>query len=289
MRRLTHRQRLAATVLAVVALCFITVDLGGTGLSSAHGGVRGTLGALYRGTDTVLGPVRRFVQGLPEAGSNRGRIDELQHENAQLRGRLAAADADRATAARLDKLELAAGSGGYRIVAARVIALGPGQGFDWTLTLDAGSASGVRAGQSVTDGDGLVGRVLHADGSTCVVLLAADPGSGVGVRDLRNGQLGLATGAGASGFTVAPLDPAARIEVGDRFVTGPVGATSYLAGLSVGQVTSVRTSADGSPRATVRPTASPTSLDLVGVVVDGGGANAARAPLPTTPPNTGNR
>ena len=66
MRRLTRRQRTAALVLAVLALCFITLDLGGGGLRSAHTGVRGTLGALYRGTDAMLGPVRRFA-GYPES------------------------------------------------------------------------------------------------------------------------------------------------------------------------------------------------------------------------------
>jgi rod shape-determining protein MreC len=282
MRRLTHRQRLAAMVLAVLGLCFITLDLGGGALRSSHTGVRGALGSLYRGTDSVLGPVRRFVQGLPDAGTNKGRIDELVHENAVLRGRIAAAEADRATAARLDRLQLAAGSGAYRILPARVIALGPGQGFDWTVTLDVGGSSGVRVAQSVTDGDGLVGRVLHADASTCVVLLAADPGSGVGVRDLRTGQLGLVTGAGVDGYRLDPLDPAAQPHVGDQLVTGPAGASTYVAGLSVGTVASVRTSGDGSTRSTVRPTTSPTSLDLVGVILAGNDASGARPALPST-------
>ena len=60
MRRLTKRQRIAATVLCVLALSFLVLDLAGTGLRSAHGGVRGTLGALYRGTDAAVGPVREF-------------------------------------------------------------------------------------------------------------------------------------------------------------------------------------------------------------------------------------
>ncbi len=73
MRQLTRRQRMSAAVLAVVALCFITLDLGGGGLRGAHDGVRGTFGSLYRGTDAVLGPVRRWVAGLPDAGTNESR------------------------------------------------------------------------------------------------------------------------------------------------------------------------------------------------------------------------
>jgi rod shape-determining protein MreC len=283
MRRLTRRQRVAAIVLAALALCFLTLDLGGGGLRSAHSGVRGALGSLYRGTDAVLGPARRFVQGIPSAGTSHSRIAALLHENAALRGRIAAAESDRTTHAQLARLQLTASSGGYRILPARVIALGPGEGFDWTVTLDAGTSTGIRVDQTVTDGAGLVGRVLHADASSCVVLLGADPGSGVGVRDLRTGQVGIATGRGSHGFTFVPLDPNAVIRVGDRLATGPTGSTSFVGGLAVGTVASVRTSADGTTRATVRPTVSPTGLDLVGVILLGGQPASPRAALTPSP------
>ena len=283
MRRLTRRQRVAAIVLAALAVCFLTLDLGGGGLRSAHSGVRGALGSLYRGTDAVLGPALRFVQGIPSAGTSHSRIAALKHENAALRGRIAAAESDRTTHAQLARLQLAASSGGYRILPGRVIALGPGEGFDWTVTLDAGTSTGIRVDQTVTDGAGLVGRVLHADGSSCVVLLGADPGSGVGVRDLRTGQVGVATGRGSHGFTFVPLDPNAVIRVGDRLATGPTGSTSFVGGLAVGTVASVRTSADGTTRATVRPTVSPTGLDLVGVILLGGQAASPRAALTPSP------
>lgn len=278
MRRLTGRQRVASIMLAAVAACLLTLDLGGSSLQTAHSGVRGALGALYRGTDSVLGPVRRFVQGVPHAGSNEQRVRSLQHENAKLKHQVAAARADRTSAAQLRKLHLAADNGQYPILAARVLAMSPAQGFDWTVTLDTGASSGVKVGQSVTDGDGLVGRVLHADRSTAVVLLAVDPGSGVGARDLTSGQVGLATGNGRSGFTFRPLDPVARIEVGDRLSTGPTGSSSYVPGLSIGTVGSVRVSADGTTVASVAPAVSASGLDIVGVILVGGRAGA-RAPL----------
>jgi rod shape-determining protein MreC len=285
MRRLSRRQRLAAIVLAAIALGFVTLDLGGGGLRSAHSGVRGALGSLYRGTDAVLGPTRHFIQGIPSAGTSHSRIAVLQHENAALRGRVAAAEADRAARAQLARLQLAATSGRYRIVSARVIALGPGGGFDWTVTLDVGTSSGIRVDQSVTDGAGLVGRVLHADASSATVLLGADPGAGVGVRDLRTGDVGIATGRGSAGYTFVPLDPKAVIRVGDELATGPAGSSSFVPGLALGTVTSVRTSADGTTSATVRTAVSPTSLDLVGVILVGGQPIAPRPALnPTANP-----
>ena len=267
MRRLTRRQRIAAIVLAAVALCFITLDLGGGALRDAHSGVRGSLGALYRGTDGVVGPVRRWVEGVPTAGTNKSRIEELRRTNAQLRGRIADLQADQRTATELAALQRSAATTNHRLLPARVVALGPGQGFDWTITLDAGKSDGVRVGQTVTDGAGLVGRVVTADDSSSLVLLAADPGSGVGVRDLRSGEVGVATGHGPSGFTFTPLNPDAQVKVGDRLATGPTGSTSYVPGVRVGTVRAVRTSADGTVTAAVTPATSPTAVDLVAVVL----------------------
>jgi rod shape-determining protein MreC len=269
-RGLNHRQRAAAIVLAAVAFVFITLDVAGTGLSGAHSGARGLLGSLYRGTDAVVGPVRRFVAAVPDVGSDRSRIAALAAQNAHLRQQLAAGSADAATLGRLNRLQLAADATGRRIMPARVIAYGPGEGFDWTATIDAGSSDGVVAGQTVTDGDGLVGRILHADADTSVVLLAADPGSGVGVRDGRNGQLGVATGAGSAGFSLSPLDPRADLKVGDELQSGPAGQSTYVAGLPVGTITSVHVSADGTTVATVKPATSPTAIDVVGVILAAG-------------------
>jgi cell shape-determining protein MreC len=81
----------------------------------------------------------------------------------------------------------------------------------------------------------------------------------------------VATGDGPSGFTFTPLNPAAKIEVGDQLATGPTGSTSYTPGLRVGTVRSVRTSADGTLTAAVTPAVSPTAVDLVAVVLSSGG------------------
>jgi rod shape-determining protein MreC len=275
MRRLSRRQRISAIVLAAVAVCFITLDLGGGALRDAHSGVRGTLGALYRGTDSVLGPARRWLEGVPSAGTNKATIDELRSENAQLRGRIEQLERDQRAAAQLAGLQRVAATTGNRLLPARVIAYGPGQGFDWTVTLDVGTGDGVQVGQTVTDGAGLVGRVLHADSSSCVVLLAADPGSGVGVRDVRNGEIGVVSGQGAGGFRFTPLLPNATVQVGDELITGPNGASTYVAGIMVGTVRTVRTSADGTVTATVQATTSPTAVDIVAVVLDKTSADLA--------------
>jgi rod shape-determining protein MreC len=279
LRGLDRRQRIAAAVLAVIAAAFVTLDLSGGSLRDAHSGAQGALGSLYRGTDAVIGPARRFVQGVPDVSSNRSKIDALQKENVRLRQQVAQHSEDAASTARLNTLQLTANSGHFAIVPTRVIAFGPGDGFEWTVTIDAGTNSGVSVGQTVTDGVGLVGRVLHANAATAIVLLAADPGSGIGVRDDRTGELGVVTGRGTSGFGLSPLQPTANLRVGDQVLTAPSGQSTYAPGLVVGTISSVRTSSDGTTSAIVKPATSPTALDLIGVIISPGSATAARAAL----------
>lgn len=276
-RGLNRRQRIAAIVLGLVAALFVVLDLAGGGLATAHSGARGMLGSLYRGTDSVIGPARRFVQGVPDVSSNRGKIDTLEKENAKLRQQLAAARANASANDRLDKLQLTANVHNFSIVPARVIAFGPGDGFDWTVTLGTGTSSGIAVGQTVTDGVGLVGRVLHADSSTSVILLAADLGSGIGVRDQRSGELAVASGRGTGGFSLSPLLPTANLRVGDEFMTAPGGKSTYAPGLTVGKIASLRVSSDGTTTATLTPATSPTALDVVGVVVSETGSAAGVA------------
>jgi rod shape-determining protein MreC len=151
--------------------------------------------------------------------------------------------------------------------AARVIATGPGTGFEWTVTIDVGKREGIKVGQSVTNGFGLVGRVVRVDQASSVVLLIADAASGVGVRDTRSGSLLLATGAGQKGLTASALDDQADVKVGDHLVSGPAGDTTFVAGVEVGVVTAVTRRVSGELAVTLRTTAPQSGLDLVGVVL----------------------
>jgi rod shape-determining protein MreC len=282
MRRLTRRQQIGAAALTLVALLFISLDFTGGSLRSARGGATGALGSVYRGTDSVIGPIRRFVQGVPDVADNRSKIAALQQQNDVLRRRLADTQLDAGSAKRLNDLQLQADSAGWQILPARVIATGPGAGFEWTVTVDVGSREHVLVSQTVSDGFGLVGRVIAVHHTTSVVLLAADPTAGVGVRDTRSGELLLAAGNGSRGITAAPLDDNVDVKVGDHLVTGPAGQTTFVNGIEVGVITKVSRSIAGTITATVRPTAPQAGLDLIGIVLQQP-RNTARPPL--TPGN----
>ena len=266
MRRLTRRQQIGAVVLAAVALLFISLDFAGGSLAEARGGATGALGSLYRGTDALIGPVRRFIQGIPNVGDNRREIAKLNAENQQLRRQLSAAQLDADTAAQLKALQLQADSAGWRVLPARVVATGPGAGFQWTVTVDAGSQDHVVVGQTVTDGYGLVGRVIAVHGTTSVILLTADPSFGVGARDARSGDLLLVTGAGTAQLSGSPLDNRAAIKAGDRLITGPAGKTTFVSGIEIGTVAAVHTGGDGTVTISIRPTVRLTALNLLSIV-----------------------
>ena len=270
MRTLTSRQRRAAIALALVALLFTAFDVVGAPFASARGGAQGFFGALYRGTDSVLGPTRRWVAELPHLSTDQKTIADQKAQIAALQRGAAGRAANATTATGVARLQLQANRGGYQVLPAHVIAIGPAGTFDWTVVLDAGTADGVRIGQTVLSGPDLVGRIVRASTSSATVLLAADPQSGVGVRDGGSRQIGIARGRGLDGYTFTGLNPVLAPKVGDVLTTGPARATTYVAGLAVGTVTAIHRQLDGTAQATVRPTVSPTTLDLVGVVLAGG-------------------
>jgi rod shape-determining protein MreC len=283
MRTLTSRQRRAAVALAVVALLFATFDVVGAPFAGARSGVQGFFGGLYRGTDSVLGPARTWVAELPHLNTDRATIADQRAQIAALQRANTTRGENTTTAAEVARLQLQANRGGYRVLPAHVIAIGPAGSFDWTVVLDAGSRDGVRIDQTVISGPNLVGRIVRVSASSATVLLAADPDSGVGARDQRSKQVGIAAGRGVAGYTFTGLNPVLSPRAGDLLVTGPAGKTTYVAGLTVGRVTAIHYQLDATVEATVHAAVSPTTLDLVGVVLVGG----ARASRPALTPTTG--
>lgn len=283
-RTLTRRQRHAALVLAVVAVLFITLDVATSPFRDARGGVTGVLGSLARATDSVVGPARRFVQGVPEVAGNRERIAALEQENDLLRRQLADQALDGAAAAQIAALQLHADATGLPVLPARVIGTGPGQGFESTVVIDVGAPNGVSVGQTVTAGPGLVGRVVDVHDATSTVLLLGDPDSGIGVRDLRTGELGVLRGSASGALTVAPLDPGADLKAGDQLVSGPAGQSTFVADLLVATITEATRDSSGAVAGSARPATSLTALDVVGVLLAdapqaGSAPVAGRAPL----------
>jgi rod shape-determining protein MreC len=158
-------------------------------------------------------------------------------------------------------------------VAARVVGMGPMQSFSRTVTIDAGTTSGVRQDMTVLNNDGLVGRVLSATRSTANVLLIVDTDSVVGGRLGSNNEIGFLRGRGVTSdrgrLDLDLVDNSVSPAKGDVVVSwGSQNGVPYVAGIPIGKVESMySTPRELAKHAVIDPFVDFTSLDVVGVVV----------------------
>jgi rod shape-determining protein MreC len=270
----------AALVLLLLA-CFtlITLDTRG-GDGSPVDPVRAAVGEVFGPAESVTAAVVRPITAVPQffttTGSLRSDVARLEAENAHLKGQLATTSAERNRAAELDGLLASSKRSGRALVPARVVAMGPAQSFSRTVTIDAGTSSGVHPDLTVLNNDGLVGRVIRADRHTATVLLVVDQESVVGGRLGSNLEVGFLRGRGQLGdqsrLDLDLVDGAVAPERGDVLVSwGSRNDAPYVAGVPIGVVESVYSSPRQlSKQAVIRPFVDFSSLDLVGVVVDAG-------------------
>ena len=267
-----RRTRVLLAVLIVVALLIITVDYSDSSAAPVRA-LRGLGSAVFGGAETATATVvRPFADLFGQDGGQPGKVAALQAQVTRLRAELSQAQLDRQQSDQLSRLLHTAGQGRYRIVAANVVAVG--QPYQASVTLDAGSADGVRAEQTVLNGAGLVGTVTAVSAHSCTVQLASDTTAVSGVRVAPSGQLGYVTGTGRSHsesglLTLQMLSSAASLQVGQQLVTAAsVKQRPFVPGVPVGVITKVLGRGGGlTERALVRPYADLSSLGVVGIVV----------------------
>ena len=268
--------RLLLVLLLLTALTLTTLD--------ARSGGR-AFERVRDAADLVLGPAQRAggsaTRTVTEVfdSADEDELARLREQNAQLRGELVRAEADRRRADELDALLALAAAGTWSVVPARITAVGSAFGFDRTVTLDAGSRDGVREGQTVVAAAGLVGRTTRVGPFTSSVLLLTDPRSTVGARLTREGTIGLATGDGQA--LVYELVEGGSLAEGDALLTA--GSTTYAAGVPVGRVTSVDPPGGLVRTGRVEPFVDVSALELVGVVTEPA-RGTPRVPIPPTAP-----
>jgi rod shape-determining protein MreC len=290
----TGRTRLLLSLALIVALALIAIDYE-HGSSSVITTTRGTAGSVFGAAERAVGfvtrPIGRFIGGGMAGSDTGGQSASLQRKLARLQAEVSADKMSKSDSAQLKHLLQLAGTGGYRIVAASVIAFG--QGLQQTVTINAGSADGIRAQQTVVNGDGLVGKVVSVTRTTSTVLLATDASSVVGIRLAPGGQVGWVTGEGSprtgSGLLkLSILDPSVELKPGEQLVTAAsVHDKPFVPGVPVGVVASVRNKAGAlTSEAFVRPFADFSTLDVLAVVISPPRTNPHFSVLPPKPAPT---
>jgi rod shape-determining protein MreC len=280
----TRRTRVVLLVLLVVGLALIAFGYS-DGSSPVLRGVRHVSGSVFGGAEHAASSVASFFSG---SGSSPSQLHQLQQEVTTLKAELSGEQLSRADYQQLHKLLQVAGAGRYRIVAATVIAVG--QGYQLTVTLDAGSANGVKAGDTVMNDQGLVGQVTSVTSSTSTVMLAGNSAAVVGVALAPSGELGYVTGPGPVDggdglMRLTMLNSTSVVKAGEQLVTAPSSARqSYAPGVPVGRITEV-VNRNGSltPVALVRPFTDFTALGVVGIILQPPARNPRFSVLPPIP------
>lgn len=297
-----RRAPVLLAVLVLVALVLITLDF--------RSGDTGPLERARTVASAVFSPVQDGLAALArpvvEAAGSLGNLFRLRAENEQLRerlemerlGRRAVEDLERENR-ELRGLLAMAERRDLRGVVGRTIALGPSN-YEWTITIDAGTADGVERDMAVINGDGLVGRVIQVGASSARVLLAIDPNFGGAAHVARLGEQGRISGRGSDLMRFLPLDPQAPVQIGDEIVTSSYQNGIFPPGIPIGAVEEVIDRAGLLRReALVRPFVDFTRLSSVLVVqhrppeplppvpdAPAGGIPTAPAPTPSPAPAT---
>jgi rod shape-determining protein MreC len=282
----SRRTRLVLGALILAALVLITLNYS-DGSSGIFGGMRRVSASVFGGAEHAIGSVTH-VFSSSASGASSSEVQALRKQVIQLRAQLSQAQLSKSDYAQLRRLLSVAGQGGYRIVAATVIATG--QGYQQTVTLDAGSNDGVKARETVIDGQGLVGQVTSVGPDSCTVLLATDSSSTVGVQLAPGGQVGWVTGpgktrSGTGQLSLQILNGNAVLKPDMQLVTSASEHDRpFVPGVPVGYISSVISRAGGlTARANVTPYVDFTALGVVGIVIEAPRHNPRFSVLPPAP------
>ena len=280
-----NRSRLLLVILLVTALFFITLDLRGVSLTKGSRSVTQTiLSPVQRTVSTIFSPVGRFFSDVKNFGKTNAQLQDEIALNKLLKSQIAMNTDTKGQLSQLKAVLDLAGRGNYKVAAARVIARGSASSFSQTITIDAGSSSGIRSDMTVISQNGLVGVVKSTTSSTAIVLLTSDPSFRVGVRIARNQSVGVLSGLGSTSYSLVLLDPSGTIKTGDILVTnGSEGNRPFVPGVPVGVVVGVDNStASLTQTATVVSYANLNDLGVVSVILSAP-TTAPRKPLLPSP------
>ena len=288
-QRGSSRGRLLLVSLLVSSLFLITLDLRGVSVVSGLRNVTQTLlSPIQSFTTTLFRPIGNFVSDVAHLGRTRSQINSLKNENEKLKSELIAArDAEGKYTQIKNVLDLAA-KAQWKVVTARVIAHGGTSTFSQTITIDAGSKSGITRDMSVVAGAGLVGVVKNVTSNSAVVLLMSDPSFRLGVRIAGSQVMGVLSGTGSKSYALQLLDATEDVNLGDQLIArGSDGDKPFVPGVPVGTVTWVdNATGQLTKHANVDGFVKLTSIGIVSVIISTSAVDPRDSLIPPKPKAT---
>ena len=281
-----NRGRLLLIVLIVTSLFLITLDLRGVQvIDGIRTATQTALTPVQKAGSWVVSPFRNFLSDVTHLGRTRNQIEKLKADNDALRLALLNRKVADAELSQLkDVLDLA-GSGGFKVVGAKVISQGSSTSFSQTITIDVGTKSGVHSNMTVISGFGSVGVVKYAYANSAVVQLASDPAFRVGARIAGSQQIGILSGQGTRKGVLQLLDNTRETKVGDAILArGSNNGRPFVPGVPIGEVTAVDNSAGAvTQTADVKFYTNFSTLGVVSVVVGAPATDPRDSLVPAKP------
>jgi rod shape-determining protein MreC len=190
-----RRRRAVLGLLVASSLILLTAYFGesGGGLHAVQRGVLDVVSPIQEGASRALKPFRDLAGWVGDTLDAKGELKDVRAERDALRRSAVAGTAARRENAQLKSmLELGEAAGLQRAgpVGARVIGQDPSLWYG-QVTINKGTSDDVRVDQPVVTGEGLVGRVSFASGSTAIVRLITDHTTRVSARVNATGITGV--------------------------------------------------------------------------------------------------
>ena len=245
-RKTIRRRRLVLLALVAGSLILVTASFG-DGLRSIERGALEVFGPVQEGASTLLKPVRDGAGWIGDTLDAKGDVEDLRAERDGLRRQLIAergALRENAELRALVKMDARVDLEEQGAIGARVFGRSPTVWYS-TVTINKGSSDGVREGDPVINGAGLVGRVNRVAGGSSTVLLITDADFGVSARVNETKASGIVeTAVGdPNDLRLEYLGRNDKVEEGQAVVTS--GAVSnrleprFPAGIPIGRITRV--------------------------------------------------
>lgn len=224
-RQRPRSTRLLVVALVSISLAVITLDYrqqDSGPLSVAGEAAKAFMAPMQEAVTAVTEPIGDFFTGLAHLPSLADDNERLREENAALSTKVQAnANQQADYEAMLGLLELR-GTLDPTAVAAHVIGNGVSN-FEYTITIDKGSADGIEIRQPVATGSAdapmLVGRVVSVTPVSADVLLLIDRDHKVAATIGDTEEAGLVEGQGASDLRMSLVAPGTLIEGGEPVFT----------------------------------------------------------------------
>jgi rod shape-determining protein MreC len=271
-RKTIRRRRAVLFALIAASLILLTASFG-DGLRSVERGALEVFGPVQEGASTVLKPVRDAAGWVGDTVDAKGEVEKLRAERDGLRRQLVeerGALRENRELRAFTKMEERLGLTEQGALGARVFGRSPTVWYA-TVTVNRGSSDGVKEGDPVVNGAGLVGRVTMVSGGSSRVLLLTDGDFAVSARVNETKASGIVTTAvgDPNDLRLEYLGRNDKVREGQTVVTsGSVSSLNesrFPAGVPIGRVTRVDEDED---TVHVRPFADLRELEFVQILTE---------------------